>query len=48
MNRSRLVAQLRNLGVEALAVAELAREPLLFLHPRDTGCADCDEAWLSL
>jgi len=46
VNKSRVADQLRNLGVEALA--ELAREPLLFLHPRDTGCADCDEASVSL
>lgn len=39
---------MRMRDVVALAVAELAREPLLFLHPRGAGCGDCDEAWLSL
>ncbi len=31
-----------------LAVAHLARDPLLFLHPRGVGCADCDEAHASV
>lgn len=30
--------------IVALAVAELARDPLLFLHPAGAGCAECDEA----
>lgn len=28
----------------ALACAKLARDPLLFLHPKDAGCRECDEA----
>jgi aminoglycoside N3'-acetyltransferase len=27
-----------------VALARLARDPLLFLHPPSAGCADCDEA----
>jgi aminoglycoside 3-N-acetyltransferase len=30
--------------IVALAVAELARDPLLFLHPADAGCVECDKA----
>lgn len=30
--------------IVALAVAELARDPLLFLHPAGAGCAECDRA----
>ncbi len=30
--------------VVALAVAELARDPLVFLHPEGVGCEDCDAA----
>jgi aminoglycoside N3'-acetyltransferase len=31
-----------------VAVAELARDPLVFLHPPDAGCAECDLARRSL
>jgi aminoglycoside 3-N-acetyltransferase-4 len=34
--------------VVTLAVAELARDPLLFLHAPDAGCADCDAARASV
>src|SRR5678815_5416027 len=34
----------RSKDVVRLAVEELAREPLLFLHSRDEACAECDEA----
>lgn len=30
--------------VVALSMAELARDPLVFLHPEDAGCEDCDAA----
>lgn len=30
--------------VVAVTLEHLAHEPLLFLHPPDTGCAECDEA----
>lgn len=35
---------LRSQDVVRLAIEELAREPLLFLHSRDEACAECDEA----
>ena len=31
-----------------LAVRELRRDPLLFLHPAEEGCAECDEARASV
>ncbi len=34
--------------VVRLAVAALRDQPTLFLHPRGTGCAECDEAWASI
>jgi aminoglycoside N3'-acetyltransferase len=34
--------------VVRLAVEQLLREPLLFLHPAAEGCADCDEARASV
>lgn len=30
--------------IVAVAVDHLRRDPLLFLHPTDAGCTDCDEA----
>jgi aminoglycoside 3-N-acetyltransferase len=30
--------------IVSVSVAQLARDPLLFLHPLSAGCADCDEA----
>jgi aminoglycoside N3'-acetyltransferase len=30
--------------VVAVALEQLARDPLIFLHPPTAGCADCDEA----
>jgi len=30
--------------VVRVAVEQLSRDPLIFLHPADAGCADCDEA----
>jgi aminoglycoside 3-N-acetyltransferase-4 len=30
--------------IVAVAVGHLAREPLLFLHPPEAGCAECDAA----
>ncbi len=32
----------------ALATAELARDPLIFLHPESAGCGDCDAARASI
>ena len=34
--------------VVAVTRAHLARDPLAFLHPRGSGCAECDEAWQSI
>ena len=34
----------RSRDVVRLAVEQLGREPLLFLHPVEEGCAECDEA----
>lgn len=34
----------RSRDVVAVALEHLAREPLLFLHPSDAGCEECDEA----
>lgn len=34
----------RSRDVVAVAVERLARDPLRFLHPAGTGCAECDEA----
>jgi aminoglycoside N3'-acetyltransferase len=31
-----------------LAVAALRVDPCAFLHPRGTGCGECDEAWASI
>jgi aminoglycoside 3-N-acetyltransferase-4 len=31
-----------------LAVAQLTRDPLLFLHQPEDGCAECDEARASI
>ena len=33
--------------VVRLAIDELRRDPLLFLHGAGEGCAECDEAWQS-
>jgi len=38
----------RSRDIVRLACAHLARDPLLFLHERGAGCADCDEAHASL
>lgn len=34
----------RSRDVVEVALGHLARDPLLFLHPVDAGCAECDEA----
>jgi aminoglycoside 3-N-acetyltransferase-4 len=34
--------------IVSVAVERLARDPLLFLHPRSAACAECDEARRSL
>ena len=34
--------------IVAVACEHLARDPLIFLHPQGSGCADCDEAWRSI
>lgn len=39
---------MRACDVVAVAVAALRRDPTLFLHPRDAGCAECDDAWRSI
>jgi aminoglycoside N3'-acetyltransferase len=39
--RARLV---RSRDVVEVAVAKLAEDPLVFLHPPEAGCAECDEA----
>lgn len=31
-----------------VAVAALKRDPTVFLHPRGSGCEECDEAWESI
>lgn len=43
--RARLV---RARDVVAVACERLARDPLVFLHERGSGCAECDEAWASV
>jgi aminoglycoside N3'-acetyltransferase len=34
----------RSRDIVAVALEQLARDPLVFLHPPSTGCAECDEA----
>jgi aminoglycoside N3'-acetyltransferase len=34
----------RSRDIVAVALERLARDPLVFLHPPDAGCEDCDEA----
>ena len=43
--RSRLM---RAKDVIAAAVANLRRDPVIFLHPRGSGCAECEDAWRSI
>ena len=38
----------RSRDVVAVALEHLARDPLVFLHERGSGCGDCDEAWNSI
>jgi aminoglycoside N3'-acetyltransferase len=38
----------RAADIVALALRHLARDPLLFLHPPRTGCAECDQARRSI
>ena len=38
----------RSRDITAAALEQLARDPLVFLHPPDAGCADCDEARSSI
>lgn len=38
----------RSRDVVDVAVEHLARDPLVFLHPPDAGCAECDEARASV
>jgi aminoglycoside 3-N-acetyltransferase len=37
----------RSRDVIEVVVAELRKEPTLFLHPRGSGCEECEEAWRS-
>jgi aminoglycoside N3'-acetyltransferase len=37
----------RSRDVVEVVVAELRKEPTVFLHPRGSGCEECDEAWRS-
>ena len=39
---------IRSRDIVAVAREHLAREPLVFLHPADARCADCDEARRSI
>jgi aminoglycoside N3'-acetyltransferase len=38
----------RSRDIVAVAREHLARDPLVFLHARGSGCADCGEAWKSI
>jgi aminoglycoside N3'-acetyltransferase len=38
----------RSRDIVAVALEHLARDPLLFLHPPETGCAECDAARASI
>jgi aminoglycoside N3'-acetyltransferase len=38
----------RSRDIVAVAIEHLTSDPLLFLHPRAAGCADCDEARASV
>jgi hypothetical protein len=38
----------RSRDVVDAVVTQLRREPTLFLHPRGSGCEECEEAWASL
>jgi aminoglycoside N3'-acetyltransferase len=39
---------MRSRSVVDVVVERLRRDPLLFLHPRDAGCGECDEARASV
>ena len=39
---------MRSRHLVATVVDRLTEEPLTFLHPRDTGCWECDDAWRSV
>jgi aminoglycoside N3'-acetyltransferase len=38
----------RSRDIVTVAIEHLTSDPLLFLHPRAAGCADCDEARASV
>lgn len=38
----------RSRDIVAVALERLSRDPLIFLHPPDAGCAECDEARRSI
>jgi aminoglycoside N3'-acetyltransferase len=39
---------MRSRDLVSVACEHLTRDPLIFLHPADAGCADCDEARASI
>jgi aminoglycoside N3'-acetyltransferase len=39
---------MRSRDLVAAACEHLARDPLIFLHPADAGCSECDEARASI
>lgn len=39
---------MRSRDLVSAACAELAKDPLVFLHPRGSGCAECEDAWRSV
>ena len=39
---------LRSRDVIDVVVPRLRRDPFVFLHPRGSGCAECDDAWSSI
>ena len=39
---------MRSQDVICTAFAHLARDPLVFLHPRGSGCEECGQAWQSI
>ena len=42
------VRLMRASDVVTLAIARLRDDPCAFLHPRDSGCAECADAWNSI
>ncbi len=39
---------MRSRDIVATACEHLAKNPLLFLHPKGTGCRECEDAWRSV